>query len=107
MGSFIFSSDPNFVIAAIILRGEEDGLPIIAALDHMQGLIGQKVAANAGHGGSPAFPAAGRDRPEQTRNFPLRLSSKLKAIPVHSDPFRAPLMTRPGSPGEFHFFISR
>ncbi len=40
-----------FPITAIILAGEEDGLSIVAALDYVQRLIGQEVAADAGHGG--------------------------------------------------------
>ncbi len=42
------------VVTAIVLRREEDRFAIVAALDHMQRLIGQKVASEPRHGRPPS-----------------------------------------------------
>jgi hypothetical protein len=37
------------VVAGIILDGEEDGAAIVAALDDVQRLVGEEIAAEPGH----------------------------------------------------------
>jgi hypothetical protein len=41
--------DQPVAVAAIIVRGEEDGLAVVAALDDVERLIGHEEAARAGH----------------------------------------------------------
>jgi hypothetical protein len=41
-------SEPG-AVTLVILAAEEDGLALVAALDHMQGLVGQKIPAEPRH----------------------------------------------------------
>jgi hypothetical protein len=47
-----------FAIARVIVIREKDGLPVVAALDHMQRLTLDEPASQAGHCGTfPAVPS--------------------------------------------------
>src|SRR6202008_935901 len=43
-----------FAVARVILGGKEDGVTVVAALDHVQRLIGKKVPAQPRHGRTAA-----------------------------------------------------
>jgi hypothetical protein len=77
IGCFAGSAPGPIAIADVVILAIEDRLAIVAALDHMQGLIWKKVAAKPGN---RQFPPAGTNRtlpdgPEKIHSDPIYSSA--------------------------------